>query len=101
MEWSIIIILVYSTIIGDIIERISSRWAGNLFKSFLWLACSFTFAIMLNFYLKEEIIDKEKYLFNYPFCYIIALIGCVYLLSVMLGKGKKKKNKISKDAFNG
>lgn len=99
MEFSFFIILVYATFIGDIIERKRSEWAALLFRAAMWIASAFSLAVMLNIQLEKEIIKAERYLNVFPFCYIMAIIGCVYLLPVMLGKGKKKKNKITKDAF--
>lgn len=82
--------------IGEVIKQKYSTWASNLFIALIWIALSFLLANGNNIALKEGKIDATVYDMRYGFTYVIALIGCCYLLPVMLGFGKK--NKIKKES---
>jgi TRAP-type mannitol/chloroaromatic compound transport system permease small subunit len=85
------ILLCTAVFIGDVIRRKHSFWASNLYMASLWIIFAFSIAIGLNSSLKEGLIDIYIYKKAYSFTYFCAILGCFYLLPVMLGIGKKKK----------
>jgi len=91
--------VIYATLMGHSIEERRSKWAANLFKSLLLISMAFFCTYCLNSVSVIHNIDRDTYDSNYAACFGSAVIGCFYLLPVMMGNGKKKKNKISKDAF--
>ena len=86
------IILIVILITYKIREKYS-LWAANLVLALFWIGMSFFVAIDLNSDLKEGEIDIHGYRSIYGITYFFAVIGCGYLLPVMLGIGKKKKPK--------
>jgi len=91
--------VVYGILMGHTIEERMSKWAANLFKSFLLIGIAFLCTYCLNSVSVIHNIDRDTYDSNYAACFGSAVIGCFYLLPVMMGDGKKKKHKMSKDAF--
>jgi len=73
-------------------------WAAYLFKSILFITMAFFIVTVLNVFAVSIQINHETYMRNYVFSWLLALIGCLNLLLVMLGKGLNKRD-ISKDAF--
>lgn len=91
--------IVYAMLMGHNIEERMSKWAANLFKALLFISMGFLCTFCLNALSEITEMDRDTYLSNYTSCGISAFLGCLYLLPVMMGDGKKQKNKISKDAF--
>jgi hypothetical protein len=101
MTVSLIILftVVYGILMGHSIEERKSKRAANLFKSLLLIGIAFLCTYYLNILSVTHNIDRDTYDSNYAACFGSAVIGCFYLFPVMMGYGKKKKNKIYKDAF--
>lgn len=89
----LLLCLITVSIIAHVIENKVSLRASNMFTAAFWIGTSYLVAFALKKSIEIGDIGLVKYKELYKMTYLMALIGCGYLLPAMLGKRKKPVKK--------